>query len=130
MTLQHPRYALMFALLPLLAITAGCVPSETLGTGVPAASADKFYFHMEREANARGYDTWRDAEQQTLSVEVDRGDLDYTLQLDEIVVTITPEADDSMSEGEVQTRIEALRQVHERLMQGASERARRVNAFD
>ena len=111
-------------------LMTGCAGMEQYETGIPAKSSDKFYFHMEKEALDRGFDTDR-GELYGLSVTVDgQGSLDYKVQGDGIVVNVQVDDVYDLEKAEIQTRLDALKSLNEAMIDGAVERANRASVFE
>lgn len=129
---MNPRtLSLVLSALSLTLLLAACGTSQTLGTGLPASASDKFFFHVEQEANARGFDTYRDSEGQILDVTIDQDmALNYGVMGDEIMVTLQV---DDLGEGrddEIDERLATLRQINRVMIDAAVERADRARAFE
>ena len=123
--------ALTLSALSLLLLVAACGTSQTFGTGFPASGADKFYFHMEQEANARGFDTYRDSAQGILEVNIDEDmALSYSTVGDEIMVTIHVDDLGDGTDDEVADRLATLRQLNRVMVDAAIDRADRARAFE
>jgi len=118
-------------LVGLLALfVVGCAGFETFGTGIPAEAAPRFFFHMEHEAEARGFEAYRSANDDYLSVTTDLGDMDYSVEGDEIVVSVHLAEVDGLSVEEVQAELDRLRSLNEDLIDAAAKRAERSKAFE
>jgi len=128
---METRMLTLGTLVGLLALfVVGCAGFETFGTGIPAEAAPRFFFHMEHEAEARGFEAYRSANDDYLSVTTDLGDMDYSVEGDEIVVSVHLAEVDGLSVEEVQAELDRLRSLNEDLIDAAAKRAERSKAFE
>lgn len=116
------------ALLALLVV--GCAGFESYGTGLPAEAAPKFFFHMEHEAEARGFDVYRSSSNDYLSVTTDLGDMDYRVEGDEIVVSVQLADVEGLTAEELRVELDRLRALNDELIDAAAKRAERSRAFE
>ena len=117
--------------LALAVFAVGCAGYATYDTGLPAEAAPKFFFHMEQEAQARGYDAWRSSDNSSLSVETDLGELDYNVLGDEIVVNVNlRRVDKDMTDNAIRLELAKLYQLNESLIEDAISRAERAKVFE
>lgn len=120
METKHNRIAAVTGLAMLVALSVGCATSQRYETEMPTEDVDDLFFHMAKEADARGYETERDAYFDTLSIELDTGRLEYALQHGRVVVEIT-----ISPRSEARDSVQALRTLGEELAEAARRRMSR-----
>lgn len=128
---METRMLTLGTLVGLIALfVVGCAGFETFGTGLPAEAAPRFFFHMEHEAEARGFEVYRSTHNDSLSVTTDLGDMDYSVEGDEIVVSVHLASIDGLSVDEIQAELDRLRRLNDDLIDAAAKRAERSKAFE
>lgn len=122
------RY-LMILFVLLLTLTS-CAGVQQYPTGLPATSADKFYFHMKQEASDRGYTSNLSTEGDALSIDVVDAWLQYGIWQDEIMLAITIKGATNLTDEEIASGQEHFKKLSDEMVAAARKRAQDANAFE
>lgn len=121
------RYPLLLLACLSLILSSACAHTYYKPTGLPTDVQDRFYFHMDHEAQERGLRTARSED--GLTVYASAGRITYGPDVDEIVATFTvPNRQNATPNYYRQKRDELIR-LSDQLLVGARKRARQAQDF-
>ena len=126
------RFIALFLTVLTLFAAVGCGHTQHMDTGIPASSADNFYFNMQQVARQKGYSTRvGERENRDLSITTNIGSLKYGLQTNQPGVRATVYVDEIEGESKSATnaRLDALWAIHYELIKEARALAERNDAF-
>lgn len=118
---------LLSLLFVLLLTMPACAGMQRYSTGIPATASEKFFFHMQKEAEERGYTV---SKSDSLSIDVNDGFLQYSIFDDEISLVITVKGAKGMSDEEIAAKQANLKALSDDLVEKARARSEAANAFE
>lgn len=106
---------------------AGCVHSYVRPTGLPSDVGNRFFFHVDHEAQAQGFRTARS--ETGVTVYAPQGRIAYGASGDEIVATLTVPNRSGVNRNYYREKRIALQELSDALVDGARARAREAKDF-
>jgi hypothetical protein len=107
--------------------TFGCAHSYIRPTGLPSDVGNRFFFHVDHEAQAEGYRTARS--ESGVTVYAPDGRITYGISGDEIVATLTVPNRSGVNRNYYRQKRIALQELSDDLVEGARARAREAKDF-
>ena len=117
------RYRAMVAAAMLMVSFVGCATTKQIETQMlDDGNVDALFFHIAKEADARGFQTERDTYFDTLSIWLDAGRLDYVVHHDRVMLEITVSSVGLRTEDQEDRRAQTLRSLSQELTEAAHRR--------